>query len=119
MGVRFKRDENLPADAESLLRNVGHDVDTVLSEGLGGRPDPMVLAAAKFEGRVLVTLDLDFSNVRQYPPSDYCGIWVLRPHTQSIANTLGPLARALALVETETVHARLWVIEPGQVRIRE
>ena len=30
MPVRFKLDENLPRDAEALLREAGHDVYTVL-----------------------------------------------------------------------------------------
>jgi len=118
MAVRFKLDENLPRDTESLLREAGHDVHTVLAEHLGGNSDPKVFAAAQAEARILVTFDLDFSDIRQYPPSSHSGIWVLRPHTQSIENTLGLLKRALALLESETVHARLWVIEPGQVRIR-
>jgi predicted nuclease of predicted toxin-antitoxin system len=118
MAVRFKLDENLPRDAESLLRKAGHDVHTVLAEHLGGNADPKVYAAAQAEARILVTFDLDFSDIRQYPPSSHSGIWILRPHTQSVENTLGLLKSAVALVESEPVHARLWVIEPAQVRIR-
>jgi len=36
MPARFKLDENLPRDAEALLREAGHDVHTVLAEYLGG-----------------------------------------------------------------------------------
>src|ERR1700675_1358157 len=34
MPARFKLDENLPRDAEALLRKIGHDVHTVLDERL-------------------------------------------------------------------------------------
>ena len=34
--ARFKLDENLPRDAEVLLRQRGHDVHTVLDEQLAG-----------------------------------------------------------------------------------
>ena len=118
MPVRFKLDENLPNDAVALLRSAGHDVETVLDERLGGNPDSRVLEACRSENRVLVTLDLDFSDIRLYPPSDHSGIWILRPHNQSADSTLALLRRALELIETEIVHARLWIVEPDQVRIR-
>lgn len=53
MAVRFKLDENLPRDVEALLRDAGHDVQTVLEERLGGSPDPDVLEACRGERRIL------------------------------------------------------------------
>lgn len=119
MAVRFKLDENLPRDAEALLREAGHDVQTVLDERLGGNSDAKVLDACRTESRVLITFDLDFSDIRLYPPVSHGGVWVLRPHTQSIDNTLVLLKGALVVLESESVLARLWIVEPGQVRIRE
>jgi len=119
MGVRFKLDENLPRDAASLLRDAGHDVHTVLEESLGGSEDRPLLEVCQAEGRVLVTFDLDFSDHRLYPPADHKGIWVLRPQTQSVSNTLMLLKGALGVLETESTDDRLWIIEPARVRIRE
>jgi predicted nuclease of predicted toxin-antitoxin system len=119
MAVRFKLDENLPRDAETLLRNAGHDVRTALEQQLGGHPDASLLDVCRTENRVLVSFDLDFCDIRLYPPAGHSGIWILRPHTQSIENTLTLLRRALAVLQSEAVHARLWVIDPAQVRIRE
>jgi predicted nuclease of predicted toxin-antitoxin system len=119
MAVRFKLDENLPKNALALLRDAGHDVETALDERLGGNSDAKILDACQTESRVLITLDLDFSDIRLYPPSSHNGIWILRPHTQSVENTLALLRGALALVPDELVQARLWIVEPDQVRIRE
>jgi len=116
---RFKLDENLPQDAEALFCSGGHDVDTVLGERLGGEGDPTVLAAAKSENRILVTLDLDFADIRSYPPSSSPGIWVLRPRSQSIENVLSLLKGALAVFDAEDPSNRLWIVEPGRVRIHE
>lgn len=66
--LRIKLDENLPRRIETALRGLGHDVETAISEGLSGAPDPDVLSACVAEGRILVTLDLDFSDIREYPP---------------------------------------------------
>lgn len=119
MPARFKLDENLPRDAVVLLQQAGHDVHTALAEDLGGNPDPRVFRASQTEARILVTLDLDFSDIRVYPPASHHGVWVLRPHTQSIENTLALLRSATRVFESETAQGRLWIIEPGRVRIRE
>jgi len=86
MAGRFKLDENLPRDAEGLLGEAGHDVETALNERLGGGPDRKVFDASQSEDRILVTLDLDFADIRLYPPSSHPGIWVLRPRSESIGN---------------------------------
>ena len=54
MATRFKLDENLPRDASALLRNAGHDVQTVIEENLGGGVDSRILNACRNEVRVLV-----------------------------------------------------------------
>ena len=112
MPARFKLDENLPREAEALLRKAGHDVHTVLDEHLGGNPDPRVFDASRAKDRILVTFDLDFSDIRRYPPASHKCLWVLRPQAQSIDNALAMLRGTLALLETEPALGRLWVIEP-------
>ena len=115
----FKLDENLPEDCHLLLRQFGYDAETVLTEQIGGAADPRVLDACRAERRVLVTLDLDFADIRTYPPNSHAGIWVLRPHRQSIGNFVELLRGALKLLATEEHDARLWVVERERVRIRD
>jgi predicted nuclease of predicted toxin-antitoxin system len=119
VALRFKLDENMPGEAVALLREAGHDVHTVLDQGLGGRPDDDVSRVCRGESRILVTLDLDFGDLRTYPPADHAGIWVLRPAAQSVDAMLNLLRRALVLTANEQVSRRLWVIEPGRLRIKE
>ena len=117
MSRRFKLDENMPGDAVALFSVAGHEVETVLGEQLGGEPDRRVIETARAENRILVTLDADFANLRQYPPSDFPGIWVLRARSQSIASIVDLLRGALAVLETESASNRLWIVEAGRVRI--
>jgi len=65
--VTFKIDENLPQDAAELLRAHGFDAETVLQENLAGAEDGVIADAIQRESRVLITLDLDFSDIRTYP----------------------------------------------------
>jgi len=77
--VRFKVDENLPVEVADLLRKAGHDAATVVEQGRGGAVDPDLASLIRAEGRTLVTLDVGFSNIRAFRPSDYPGLVVLRP----------------------------------------
>jgi len=119
MAERFKLDDNLPRDAQALLLAAGQDAHTVNDERLAGRPDSKIFDVCLNEDRVLVTLDLDFADIREYPPYSHRGIRVLRSETQSIENTLSALRGALALIGKEPITSRLWIVEPSRVRIRE
>ena len=91
--MKIKLDENIPGAVAGILRSRGHDVDTVLEESLGGRDDPTVLRAAIDEGRLLLTLDRGFGDVRAYPPGTHPGIIVMRPADQRVPTVV-------AMVET-------------------
>lgn len=77
--MRFKLDENLPLELVQDLEELGHDVDSVRDEGLVGFADSNILAAAKRDMRVFLTMDKGIADVRRYPPSQYAGIVLLRP----------------------------------------
>lgn len=115
----FKVDENLPVEAAEALRTGGHDALTVLDQRLVGSPDPQVAAVCQSEGRAIVTLDLDFSDIRAYPPAAYSGIIVLRPRNQAKPTVLGLMARVIPLLAVEPLVGRLWIVQETGVRIRE
>jgi predicted nuclease of predicted toxin-antitoxin system len=58
--MRLKLDENLPTILVEDLVELGHDVDTAMSEGLAGHEDSEVWSGAQAAGRMLLTQDLDF-----------------------------------------------------------
>ena len=76
--MRFKLDENLPLQLKGLFTESGHDTVTVLDEGMGGATDSDVASLCLMEDRVLVTQDIDFADIRMYPPGEYPGIVVFR-----------------------------------------
>jgi len=80
--LKLKIDENLPVDCAVILRDAGFEADTVFDERLVGADDSAIASCSRAEDRVLVTFDLDFSNIRAYPPSKHAGIIVLRPKRQ-------------------------------------
>jgi predicted nuclease of predicted toxin-antitoxin system len=79
--MRIKLDENLPVRLAAVLENLDHDVDTIADEDLSGKSDREVWEAAQQETRLLITQDLDFSDVRRFAPGTHCGILLVRLHS--------------------------------------
>jgi predicted nuclease of predicted toxin-antitoxin system len=116
--MRIKLDENISADLVEDLVALGHDVDTAPSEGLAGHEDPQVWAAAQVAGRVLITQDLDFSDVRTFVPGTHQGLILVRLREPSRSRLH---ARLLEVFRSETVEswgACLVVVGDSKVRVR-
>lgn len=116
--MKFKIDENLPSDLGALFRADRHDAHSVLDENLRGASDPSIAATCQGEQRILITLDLDFSNIKNYPPQDYYGIIVLRLARQDRDTVLAIVPRILTLLQTEPIAQRLWIVDDNRTRIR-
>jgi predicted nuclease of predicted toxin-antitoxin system len=99
--MQFKIDENLHSDAADLLRQHGHDALTVFDQGLRGQADFDIANVCQQESRAIVTLDLAFSDIRDYPPGSYEGIIVMRLNDQSRASALAVLGRIMTLFDSE------------------
>ena len=116
--MKFKFDENLPADLGALLRADGHDAHSVLDENLRGAADPSIAKVCQAEQRILITVDLDFAHLKNYPPQDYPGIIVLRLARQDRDTVLAIIPRILKLLQTEPIAQRLWIVDDSRTRIR-
>ena len=116
--MRLKLDENLPDEAREAAVALGHDVDTVVEEELGGASDPDVLAAARREDRFLVTLDRGFGDVRRYPPGTHGGIAVLRVDSQDAGSVADAMTTFLSNDLLGDLHGCIVVVRGHLVRIR-
>jgi predicted nuclease of predicted toxin-antitoxin system len=114
----FKTDENLPVEVTELLRQHQHDALSVQDQQMAGQGDPEVARVCQVEGRALVTCDLDFADIRAYPPEDYHGIIILRRAIQAVSSLLRLMNRALPLIDVEPLDGCIWVVDDHRVRIR-
>jgi len=116
--MKFNVDENLPVQFAEALSSAGHDAVTVLDERLSGAPDTAIFEACRIEERALMSLDLDFSDIRLYPPAESPGILVFRIQSQDRDHLLDLLHRILPLLQEEHVTKSLWIVEEDRIRIR-
>lgn len=117
--MKFKTDENLPVEVAQLFQQAGHDCDTVLDENLGGVDDTALAKKVQDEERILVTLDLDFADIRAYPPKEYSGLIVFRLRRLDKIHLVDICKQVIDLLEREDLVGKLWIVEDGRVRIRE
>lgn len=116
--MKLKLDENLSRHLKRTLSALQHDVSTAEEEGLFSKPDSVVAAVAKSEGRVLLTLDVEFGNLTKYPPGKHPGIILFRP------KSLGPLTvnefieEFFRQTEVESLRGYLVVVDPNRTTVR-
>ncbi len=117
--MKFKLDENMPVEIATTLCQAGIDAITVLDEELSGATDDQLFEIVQTEQRILITLDLDFSDIRNFPPSDNPGIIVLRPKSQDLSSISTIINRLIPLLLHESLEHRLWIVDDNRLRICE
>lgn len=115
--MRLKLDENLPARLVPALAALGHAVDTVRDEGLAGGTDGTVWQAAQADRRFFVTQDLDFTDVRRYPPGTHAGLLVIRLRDAHIHALATRVATLFAEEPVETWAGSLVIATERKVRV--
>jgi len=117
--VKFKIDENLPAEAAGILHGAGFDADTVADEDLSGTADETIASTSRAQDRILASLDLDFANIRAYPPGEHAGIIVLRVRRQDKRAVLAYVRRLAAALGRRNPAGELWIVDRDRIRFRQ
>ena len=116
--MKLKLDENLGRLVAKLLRDRGHDVQTVPEERLCAAPDQDLIQACCAERRCLVTLDLEFGNPFLFTPTEYAGIVVLRlPRKRLSGDLLQTVETLMGALSREDPVGKLWIVQKGRIRV--
>ncbi len=116
--MKIKLDENISRHLKPVITQKGHECVTAEDEGLLSKTDVEVGAAAKGEGRMLFTLDLEFADLHKFPPGSHPGVVLFRPQS------LGPLAvnrfitRFVEETDLSSLSGCLVIVDPMRIRIR-
>jgi len=117
--ARFLVDESLPPQLALSLVAHGHEAVHALDAGLAGLDDSLVYAGADSRDSILLTLDLDFSDIRLFPGK--ASIIVIRLRYAMSRDEF--VAFVVPLIERfepqiEQLQNEVMILEPGRSRIR-
>jgi hypothetical protein len=85
---------------------------------MSGIGDDDLYEACRNEGQALVTLDRDFGEMLRFPPESTAGIVILNCRGRiSPTFILARIEEFVALLQSEPLDGRLWIVEPGRLRI--
>ncbi|HEV2716438.1 MAG TPA: DUF5615 family PIN-like protein [Terriglobales bacterium] len=116
--MRFKLDENLPLELAEDLQRLGHEIDSVVAEGIGGAEDRTVLKAARTAERILLTLDKGIGNLQRYPLHEHAGVVLFRPDTSGRRSALLFIRSRLSSLLEMQLAGRLTVVTESRIRVR-
>ncbi|HKY55645.1 MAG TPA: DUF5615 family PIN-like protein [Anaerolineales bacterium] len=102
----------------ALLRSWGNNVLTAQEAELAGKPDEEILAYAIMHERVLITIDMDFSNIRHYTPKSHKGIIVAKIRPRNANKVHKVLEHLLNNIETDRLSKSLVIVDQNKYRIR-
>ncbi len=116
--MRIKLDENLPPKLKNVLATFGHEACTAADEGLLSQPDTRIAHAAASEKRILFTLDLEFADLRKYPPGHHPGVILFRPYGMGMRSVNSFVQEFLRGTDLSECIGCVVVVDPGRVRVR-
>jgi len=116
--MRLKLDENLPRRLKALLGVLQHEVATAEDEHLLAQPDTVVAAAARNEGRILLTLDVEFADLRKYPPGSHPGVILFRPRSSGAVSVSRFVETFVRETKLQTLAGCVVVVDTERTRVR-
>ena len=116
--MKLKLDENLSRHLKPVLIGLGHDVLTAADENLLSHPDTEIAQAAKEEQRMLMTLDVEFADLRKYPPGSHPGVILFRPLSLSPLSVNAFIIDFVRRTDLDKLAACVAVVDPVHVRVR-
>jgi len=116
--MKLKLDENISRHVKPMLMSLGHDVLTVADENLLSKPDKEIAGAAFNEERMLLTLDVEFADLRKYPPGSHPGILLFRPLSYGPRSVNQFIIDFMSSTDLEKLISCVVIIDSTRVRIR-
>jgi predicted nuclease of predicted toxin-antitoxin system len=110
--MKFLIDEDVPVKVLKTLAALGHDTVRVTHS----TKDPQIARQAVESGRILITLDKDFSDKVQYPPSTF-NIIHLRIHPPFADDLINALKQLLQEVPESNLTGFIVLRKEGHLRI--
>jgi len=116
--LKFLADMGISPETVSWLRSRGHDAIHLHEEGLDRLPDPEVLEKARREGRILLTHDLDFSQLLALSRAASPSVIVFRLADMRPESVNRHLEQVLQQAREDLAQGAIVSVREGQIRVR-
>lgn len=117
--MKFLLDANIPYSTKEIF-SIEHEVFHVRDVELERSADEDIIGWAVKNHAALITRDLDFANILNFPPNKYSGIIVLRlPYFYSAKDIKDALFKFINTVNLDDISKSIIIVEEGRFRIRK
>ena len=116
--MKFLIDMPVTPQAVAYLQGRGHDAVHASQVGLSSVPDTEILRAARAEGRIVVTADLDYPRLLALLKADGPGVILFRGGSYSDAEMLALLERAIRPSGEVELARSITVVDAHRIRRR-
>jgi predicted nuclease of predicted toxin-antitoxin system len=116
--MRFLADMGVSVRVVEWLREHGHDATHLRDESLQRMADPDVFRKAATEGRILLTFDLDFSEIVALSGQKNVSVALFRLHNTRTSHVIERLKIALEETKQTLESGAIIVIEESRLRVR-
>lgn len=116
--MRFLSDVGVSRSTAAELRHGGHDVVHLRDVGLHRLPDSEILELARREDRIILTFDLDFSDLLATGLHALPSVIVFRLRDQTPASVNPRLLLLISERERELAEGAIVMVEERRYRLR-
>ena len=118
VSVRFLADMAISQSTIAWLRTHGHDALHVRDEGMQRAPDELILAKARDDERILLTLDLDFGYLMAVSGAALPSMIIFRLGNETAGAVTRRLEEVLACCEQDLLSGALVTVDDDSIRVR-
>lgn len=116
--MKFLADMGISPRTVNWLRNAGYDAVHLVEEGLERLPDDEILVKAREEGRILLTVDLDFGYLLAISKAELPSVILFRLGNESYEIINECLTEVLSLCEKELAGGAIISVTDETYRVR-
>ena len=115
----FYLDENTPKLLADELIKLGHNVIRICKTQLRGKSDQEIFSFVQVKKGVIISADMGFGNILQYPLKDHSGIIIINyPNEVPAYIITREFMKGLKGIKDNDYKHNLIIMEPGRIRIR-
>ncbi|MBU2503901.1 MAG: DUF5615 family PIN-like protein [Nanoarchaeota archaeon] len=118
--MEFFLDANVPYSSAKIIKNLGYKVRHAREIGMGKSPDEEIIDYASRNNMILITRDVGFGNLINYPLKSHKGVVLLRLPPYFISRQINKIILDfLKSVKEKEIKNSLIVLDINKYRVRK